>query len=558
MKDAVSLYREFQKIRLNIDKVNTPYLSKIKEIIKRIHFADIVNDQQVLDNKGDAYYKIYERDEGRTFKNLTLSYTVTPKKTGVVYGLFKEETDKEGNKKVVFNDSGKANHFTSYGRFLADVTSHKIIYSKELECFIAVGDHAYKVLDEVTFSLEYPIESKHKIPDFLSVMETIYRDLILVKTHAYKVYPYKFSGTDWFFDCKELQMYKQKPAEKELFFAYFEVDYQDLDFEMPKKFLGMVADGEHSFNNLSLLHAYVLFSKLNLVPAEYSFIMKDFGRTGKGLFMNTFPEVFKVNKVNFDSLTSGGFEANNEWFKFYGCDLAHANETGEIDKKNMRVIRKISTHENVTGREIGKNGIGFQITAVLVLDTNEDVNIREITANRSRVVKISFKDRPFNETAEERHQVFKPYWDFVQPEHENSLKAGVSFLVNSLDYLKKKHGKFSFDEVTLRYYFSSDELTETQKILIIVIDENGFILAGDEELQKAIENDYGSLRYQKAKDDIRKIGVKINQQKWIDGKNFKVHLVGDKKLFNQVLELLKDSKFEIVETENLDMISFVK
>ncbi len=105
-ESAIDLYLEFQKIRLNLDRVPTVNLSKIKDVINKVHFADIANDQQALDNTGDTFYKIYENDkEGDYFRNLTLSYTIEAKKVGAVYGNFKEEIDKDGEKKVVFKNS---------------------------------------------------------------------------------------------------------------------------------------------------------------------------------------------------------------------------------------------------------------------------------------------------------------------------------------------------------------------------------------------------------------------------------------------------------------------
>lgn len=89
-------------------------------------------------------------------------------------------------------------------------------------------------------------------------------------------------------------------------------------------------------------------------------LLKDFGRSGKGLFMATFENLMKVNKVNFDSLISGGFESANEWMNFYGADIAHANETGEITKQMMRILRKIATGETISGRGIGRNAFTFK------------------------------------------------------------------------------------------------------------------------------------------------------------------------------------------------------
>ena len=98
--------------------------------------------------------------------------------------------------------------------------------------------------------------------------------------------------------------------------------------------------------------------------------------------------------------------------------------------------------------------------------------------------------------------------------------------------------QFQFNDVTLKHYFSEDELTETQVSLLKALSRQNFIFAGDETLQKLIEQDYKSLRYKQAKDDMKKIGISINNQKWIDGVNTKVHKVGNPELFNMALELI--------------------
>ena len=56
-----------------------------------------------------------------------------------------------------------------------------------------------------------------------------------------------------------------------------------------------------------LVHAYTMYRKMKLIQAEKWFLIKDFGRSGKGLFMETFEKLLNVNKVNFDSLLSSGF-----------------------------------------------------------------------------------------------------------------------------------------------------------------------------------------------------------------------------------------------------------
>lgn len=534
--DEVSLYKKHFEFHSKLDYVSTINLSRIKEISKRINFASISTDKQVFNNKGNVYHREKDDVAGNYISNLTLDYTIKPKEIGLVYGTVNIKTiDKNGEEEK--QSTFKTSHFHNYARFIADLISDKVIYSKQLDCFIIVKNNQYEVIDNTNFALTYPVDNKYYIDDFLDVMLELYREHLNV-VHNYKIYPYCFAGNNWKYDCKELQLQKWELKKNELYAIKYDVDFKDINLEIPKNFFRLVTDNEKSRNNLMLVHAYTMYRKMKLIQAEKWMLLKDFGRSGKGLFMATFEKLMKVNKVNFDSLISGGFESANEWMNFYGADIAHANETGEITKQMMRILRKIATGETISGRGIGRNAFTFKNNAVLILDTNESVDTGEITANTTRTVKISLKDRPTNETDEERYQIFKPYWDYIQPNGNISIGASVSFLIASLEYLKENGREFKFQNVTLKHYFNEDELTETQITMIRLLSKQGFILAGDETLQRLIEQDYSSLRYKNAKEDMRKIGISINNQKKIDGVNTKVHKVGNIELFNMALELI--------------------
>ncbi|PTJ22316.1 phage resistance protein, partial [Staphylococcus simulans] len=72
-----------------------------------------------------------------------------------------------------------------------------------------------------------------------------------------------------------------------------------------------------------------------------------------------------------------------------------------------------------------------------------------------------------------------------------------------------------------------------------VLKEQGFILAGDETLQRLIQEDYKSMRYKKAKEDMKKIGISLNKQNKIEGVNYKVHEIGNQELFDMAYKLLE-------------------
>lgn len=530
--DEVSLYKKHFEFHSNLDYINTTNLSRIKEISKRINFASISTEKQIFDNKGNLYHRKKDGVAGDYISNLTLDYTIIPRELGMIYGTVFVKTENEEE-----TARFKADKFNNYAKFIADLISEKVIYSNELEQFLMVKKNKYIAIDETNFALEYPVDNKHQINDFIEVMLELYREH-LGETHKYKIYPFAFAGNDFIYDCINLEVIERQPNANELFLLKYYVDISEIDTETPRKFFSLVTENSKSKHNLMLMHAYTLYRKMQLVQAEKWFLLKDFGRSGKGLFMTTFEKMLQVNKVNFDNLIAGGFESANEWLSFYGADIAHANETGEINKQMMRILRKIATGEIISGRGIGRNTFTFRNKSVLVLDTNENVDTGEITANTTRTVKISLKDRPTHETDEERYKVFEPYWNFVKPNGKCSVASAISFLIVSLEYLKSIGGEFKFNDVTLKHYFSEDELTETQVVILKVLKEQGFILSGDETLQRLIQEDYKSLRFKNAKQDMKRIGVDINGQLWLEGQNYKVHQIGNQELFDMAYKLL--------------------
>ena len=80
--------------------------------------------------------------------------------------------------------------------------------------------------------------------------------------------------------------------------------------------------------------------------------------------------------------------------------------------------------------------------------------------------------------------------------------------------------------------------------MIRLLSKQGFILAG-RNITKINRTRLSSLRYKNAKEDMRKIGISINNQKKINGVNTKVHKVGNIELFNMALELISKTKVTV-------------
>lgn len=537
---AREAYKLKAEINENLDKTGSPHIANIREVINAMHFADITSKQQTLSNKGDAFYKFdYQEDFGDYMYNLGLKYVIYPKKLGLVYGTIYEKTDKDGNSVANY----KSLAFNNYARFIADIVANKVIYSESLGHFIIIESHSYTAIqNETDFDMYYPVDKKQKINDFLNVFVDIYDNYIKQK-HPYKINIQQIAGIDWRLDCNNNKLTYDEPEENELFFEFYEIASYQLDLKKATDFIDLIAANNNSNHNLKLLHAYVMKRKMKLIPAEKWFIFKDFGRTGKGLFISTFSSIMKKHSVEFENLLGGGFEASNEWANFYNADVIHANETGEITNKQMKEIRKISTGETVTARKIGRDAFTFKIEGVFILDTNNMVDIGDLKADTARTVKVSLKDRN-KETESERKRIFKPYWEFMTENGDQTKgkqEAALSFLINSFLYLNICENQFNFENTNFKNYYNAEQLTDTQKMLLTVIYKQGFILSGDELLQSLIKEDYGTLKTAEGQKAMKSIGISINKQKKIEGANCKVNTVGNEELFNNAVKLLLES-----------------
>lgn len=192
--DETTLYKQHFEFHSKLDYINTTSLSKIKEISKRINFASISSDKQVFNNKGNLYHR-EKNDIGDYINNLTLDYIIIPKEIGVIYGIVNTKITENDNGEEEKKASFKADTFNNYARFIADLISDKVIYSDELDSFLIVKSNTYEVIDETNFTLNYPVDNKHQINDFLEVMIEMYREHLNIE-HGYNILPYTIAGNN--------------------------------------------------------------------------------------------------------------------------------------------------------------------------------------------------------------------------------------------------------------------------------------------------------------------------------------------------------------------------
>lgn len=526
--DATSLNDKLKMIKGCIDSVETPHLAKIKRVLNYMHFAYIKDQEQlelnqanvVIPEKGGNSYTVYGKD---------VSYYVESKKTALVYAEMKP-TYKDGE---LTGYKIKYQNESNYSFFVADLLNDSIIFAKEFDCFLKVNkkEQTFEIVDDAFFKKNYPAYTKQtSIRDFLQVFEELYRNHVET-VHGYDVKRYSFYTNDFIYDISNLSQEFRQPGSNELFFAYYDVSSDEINTALVHDFENVIASGEDTLHNLKLMHAYAMRRKLGLEPPEKFFLFKDEGRTGKGLFILTFNALLAVERLSLDTLLSNSaFERNNEMVRARWCDVVHINEAKEITEKDMRALRPIATNEVMSARAIGSDSYTFKPHCIMIIDTNLTPTIGTMKANASRTVKMALKDRPEEETDEQRHDFFSPYWDYIAPDGEHAtLSSGLSFLIASLDYLKEQDSKIAFKDVEFKRVIKNEAfdyiyhtLAKMQKD---VHDKEPFILANDPTAQELLKSCYGKTQeeIERKKSDFESKGIALSHSRTIDGKTYRVH-----------------------------------
>ncbi|MBS4461736.1 hypothetical protein JXA27_03995 [Aerococcaceae bacterium zg-B36] len=535
-------WERLRSIQEKLHVIQSKNIATITQIIQHIHFIEIEN---TTDLTGVLYYR-----DGKTsqhYTNRQAHYLITGTQKGVAYAV------REYQKKANEEEGGyifKTLTMNGYVKFLSDLAFDNIIYAKELEQFVMVGKNIFIPIDNATFEKYYPHTKKVYIDDFLEVLTEIMKTYEPFK-HRYIIHQYGIGGKNWRYDIKELMMYDNKTKPSELFYRYVDIEKKQLQIQKAIDYVAFVARDKKTLHNLRLAHAYAVLVNVKLISPTKFFVLRDKGRTGKGLFIETFKAFYDTGfkRVNFDALVSKqSFERSNAIFNLIGAHFLYANETGAIDSEKMRFIRPVATGETLMGRGIGANMIDVKIDAPFFLDTNENVNTGELKANKSRMVRIALKDRPDNETDTQQKAIFKPWWDFIAPHGVPSLSASVSFFIASLEYYKFQNRQMEFEDVGLANYLDASELSNTQEILLIGIDKFGYMLLNDSLIRRAIIEDYGNARNKLFKSDVQAIGVKHNHSMRVGETKdvVKVYMVNNKELFKQTLELFDDETKEAI------------
>ncbi|MBQ3987506.1 MAG: hypothetical protein II629_01950, partial [Ruminococcus sp.] len=133
---------------------------------------------------------------------------------------------------------------------------------------------------------------------------------------------------------------------------------------------------------------------------HFSFILSGNGGNGKGIILNALSNAFSdtCRSVDASRLLGGrqgntaSFSAEQEAARTRGAFWIYDEDADEIGLRQMSVLKKISTGDTLTSREIGRNAVSFQNRATLIIATNDDVVTSLNTASDRRIVRVRMRD----------------------------------------------------------------------------------------------------------------------------------------------------------------------
>lgn len=307
--------------------------------------------------------------------------------------------------------------------------------------------------------------------DVMSILKFIHSKLDIKPVKAIKTTV--VAASDFQIDFKQRKLYKGTlPKHDECYFKYFEGQNYDCISGLTvtyAKLLSEVTDDSDSLHNASLQPVYQMLVACGLLKKDKFFVSKSRERTGKGLRNGIISSLFDTKTVNLNELANKATGAM-AWANLDAKEMYLATESAGLDRQLEIMLKIIATETVAQGRKQGRDYSEIDLSGVLSIDTNEKVFFS--TGMKSRAVNIAFKDRPVDETDEERKAWFDPY---AKPLTENKISGGLAALLHSFLFWKSQTFRFSFKQVEMNNFTGDD--AQFDDVQIYVMDK---MIAGDE------------------------------------------------------------------------------
>lgn len=352
------------------------------------------------------------------------------------------------------------------------------------DCFYLINDEELKLLSQMKLSERYRISNRSTFD-----VESVEQLLLFIHEHL-QLKPIKGIKTA-IIACNDFQLdlhaknilVDTPPSENDCYFKRYECNYEDVMRIVPiyGNYLDMVIDDKDSLHNASLQPIYTMLVACREGTKAKFFVSKSAERTGKGLRHKVISAPFITKDILLDNLGGGGFEALNAWAQLDGGEFLLATEQGDITGKAMeRALKVIATEDTHQARQTGGNTSNINLTGVLSIDSNAKILLDE--GMNSRAVNIAFRNRPAQESDNEREQIFSEYWEAFTIQTATStsrtakISAGVASLVHSFLYWKTEHFKFNFKIVEMNNLLDNSMLDEVQERILEIYTQGNPII----------------------------------------------------------------------------------
>ncbi|KXT61904.1 hypothetical protein [Lactococcus sp. DD01] len=490
-------------IDLPWEDFDSPDSGKIPKELDKVHvlhrdvykYPIIISKNTDVDNGRMKHPSLY-LNNGLTA--LAVGYgTLTSKK---VSGETEEESER---KEAAIKDE-------SAPRFVSAILDylHGTIAFKDDELFAINGQQLIR-LSITALGKRYRTSQRSlfQADDVMNILKFIHSKLDIKPVKVIKTAV--VAAADFQIDFTQKKLYQNTfPKADECYFKYFEgQNYNHISNLTIKyaEFLSEVTDDYDSLHNANLQPVYQMLVACGLMKKDKFFVSKSRERTGKGLRNGIISSLFDTKTVNLNELANKATGAM-AWANLDGKEMYLATESAGLDRQLEIMLKIIATETVAQGRKQGHDYAEVDLSGVLSIDTNEKVLFS--SGMKSRAVNIAFKDRPADETDEERKAWFDPY---AKPLTEDKIAGGLAALLHSFLFWKSQTFRFNFKHVEMNNFTGDD--AEFDDVQVYVMDK---MIAGDEivlitnneELKQLLKETYvGKTKQVDRKNALDEIGT---------------------------------------------------
>lgn len=388
------------------------------------------------------------------------------------------------------------------------------MYGRKLE--------SWKRCEDVCSEYDVPKQQSNAAWQHQIVRECFKQPVRMIRGVKFKYHAFVFDGDEG----RVRLLNVEDPRFNNPFELTIDADLDELDTDTARELLAECTADSASAANMRRMFACPFLEEYK----HFSFILSGSGGNGKGIILNALSNAFRdtCRSVDASRLLGGrqgntaSFSAEQEAARTRGAFWIYDEDADEIGLRQMSVLKKISTGDTLTSREIGRNAVSFRNRATLIIATNDDVVTSLNAASDRRIVRVRMRD---GRKAEE----FEPLIRFTRRK-----EGAYAFIALScFEWLKN-------GQEAMQVSASNAALSEAEEWIADEINENGYAF-----------NRFNPFKPKshETRTACAKMGLKSVVRR-IDGQPCRVLVVCDEHRFAPYRE-----QAQTVEAENTDTVA---